>query len=102
MPKQKKAVSRKSGRSTKASRKSAPASARAPKIMMTSRAGSEKEPMLRSMESGIHTMDLAHAPEVMPGRPRPGETTFRTETIGEGRYVYGIIAGRESLTFGKM
>src|SRR6266850_3473109 len=101
MPKGKKAVSKKNGRTHKNSRKSTP-STRGPKIVMTSRASSEREPMLRSIDPGIHTMDLAHAPEVMPGRVRPGESAFRTETVGEGRYVYGIIAGRESLTFGKM
>jgi len=101
MPKGKKAVSKKNGRTQKNSRKSTP-STRGPKIVMTSRASSEREPMLRSIDPGIHTMDLAHAPEVMPGRPRAGEPAFRTETVGEGRYVYGIIAGRDSLTFGKM
>jgi hypothetical protein len=101
MPKAKKAVSKKNGRNAKPVRKSNP-SARGPKIVVTGRTGSEKEPMLRSLDLGIHTMDLAHAPEVMPGRPRAGETAFRNETIGEGRYVYGIIAGRDSLTFGKM
>ena len=101
MPKSKKAVSKKNDRNSKATRKSTPP-ARGPKIVVTSRAGSEKETMLRSMDSGIHTMDLAHAPEVMPGRPRASESTFRGETIGEGRYVYGIIAGRDPLTFGKM
>ena len=101
MPKSKKAATKKNGRNSKAARKISPPT-RGPKIVMTSRASSERETMLRSMDSGIHTMDLAHAPEVMPGRPRAGETTFRSETIGEGRYVYGIIAGRDSLTFGKM
>jgi len=101
MPKSKKAATKKNGRNSKAARKISPPT-RGPKIVMTSRASSERETMLRSMDSGIHTMDLAHAPEVMPGRPRAGESTFRSETIGEGRYVYGIIAGRDSLTFGKM
>src|SRR6266850_3008763 len=101
MPKGKKAVSKKNGRTQKNSRKSTP-STRGPKIVMATRASSEREPMLRSIDPGIHTMDLAHAPEVMPGRPRDGEPAFRTETVGEGRYVYGIIAGRDSLTFGKM
>jgi hypothetical protein len=101
MPKAKKAVSKKNGRNSKTSRKSNP-SARGPKIVVTSRGSSGKEPMLRSLDSGIHTMDLAHAPEVMPGRPRAGDSAFRTETAGEGRYVYGIIAGRDSLTYGKM
>src|SRR5438309_8739971 len=70
-----------------------------PKVV-TSRASSSEFPAVRSVDSGIHTMDLAHAPESI--RPRSGEDRFRAETIGEGRYVYGIIAGRESLTFGKM
>jgi hypothetical protein len=56
---------------------------------------------LRSMDSGIHTMDLAHAPESI-ARQRTSDGAFRPETIGEGRYVYGIIAGRESHSFGKM
>src|SRR5436309_14652887 len=55
---------------------------------------------VRSLDSGIHTMDLAHAPDSV--RPRVGDGGFRPETIGEGRYVYGIIAGRDALTFGKM
>ena len=101
MPKQKKAVSKKNGRNSKSARKSNP-TARGPKIVVVPRSSLEREPMLRSIDPGIHTMDLAHAPEVMPGRPRAGEPAFRTETVGEGRYVYGIIAGRDSLTFGKM
>jgi gas vesicle protein GvpL/GvpF len=105
MPKQKKAVSKKYGRSTKNGRKSSaavrPSKTAGPKMVIAGRT-TEKEPVLRSIDAGIHTMDLAHAPEVMPGRVRPGESAFRTETVGEGRYVYGIIAGRESLTFGKM
>src|SRR3954470_98592 len=111
MPKQKKAISKKNGKHSdskhtkaKPSRKSAPiqrARSGGPKMMLATRS-SDREPVLRSMDSGIHTMDLAHAPEVMPGRARSGENTFRTETVGEGRYVYGIIAGRDSLTFGKM
>ncbi len=101
MPKQKKAVSKKNGRNSKTARKSNP-TARGPKIVVALRSSLEREPMLRSIDPGIHTMDLAHAPEVMPGRPRAGEPAFRTETVGEGRYVYGIIAGRDSLTFGKM
>jgi hypothetical protein len=101
MPKQKKAVSKKNGRNSKTARKGNP-TARGPKIVVAPRSSSEREPMLRSIDPGIHTMDLAHAPEVMPGRPRAGEPAFRTETVGEGRYVYGIIAGRDSLTFGKM
>src|SRR5438270_6201895 len=56
---------------------------------------------VRSMDSGIHTMDLAHAPESI-SRQRSAEGGFRPDTIGEGRYVYGIIAGRDALTFGKM
>src|SRR6476661_4967831 len=109
MPKQKKAISKKSGKNSnsKVARKSAPprrvSSSAGPKMVLTGRGSvSEREPVLRSMDSGIHTMDLAHAPEVMPGRSRPGENSFRTETVGEGRYVYGIIAGRDALTFGKM
>src|SRR5436305_2478107 len=70
-----------------------------PKVV-TSRASSSEFPAVRSVDSGIHTMDLAHAPESSPGQ-RPGDR-FRPETVGEGRYVYGIIAGREALTFGKM
>ena len=101
MPKQKKAVSKKNGRNSKTARKGNP-TARGPKIVVAPRSSSEREPMLRSIDPGIHTMDLAHAPEVMPGRPRAGAPAFRTETVGEGRYVYGIIAGRDSLTFGKM
>jgi hypothetical protein len=106
MPKQKKAVSKKNGKNQKTSRRG-PARASnpgGPKIVATGRVagGREREPMLRSLDSGIHTMDLAHAPEVMPSRVRAGEATFRTETVGEGRYVYGIIAGREALSFGKM
>src|SRR5438270_11439365 len=108
MPKQKKAVSKKkSSNARNAAKSSALRSQRGagntgPKMMIAARGVGEREPGLRSMDSGIHTMDLAHAPEVMPGRARPGESSFRTETVGEGRYVYGIIAGREALTFGKM
>jgi len=109
MPKQKKAISKKNGKNSnsKIARKSAPArrasNSAGPKMVLSGRtAGLDREPALRSMDSGIHTMDLAHAPEVMPGRSRPGESSFRTETVGEGRYVYGIIAGRDALTFGKM
>jgi hypothetical protein len=107
MPKQKKAVSKKKIAS-KSRRKSAStarpriSSQTGPKMMIAARSAGEREPMLRSLDSGIHTMDLAHAPEVMPGRARAGEPTFRSDTIGEGRYVYGIIAGRDPLTFGKM
>src|SRR5689334_17910851 len=106
MPKQKKPVSKKNGKGQKNGAKSVRqargAKATGPKMVVAGRGLSDREPMLRSVDSGIHTMDLAHAPEVMPGRYRTGETTFRTETVGEGRYVYGIIAGREPLTFGKM
>src|SRR4051812_25653960 len=70
----------------------------APKVV-TSRSYPES-PAVRSMDSGIHTMDLAHAPDSV--RPRAADSGFRPETIGEGRYVYGIIAGRDALTFGKM
>ena len=106
MPKQKKTASKKSVKKSKSGLKSTSTSrvsrAAGPRIVISGRSGSEREPVQRSMDSGIHTMDLAHAPEVMPERARPGESAFRTETVGEGRYVYGIIAGRESLTFGKM
>ena len=106
MPKRKKMVSKKSANNSKSSRKSAPTAHRSkaagPKMVISGRGSAEREPVLRSMDSGIHTMDLAHAPDVMPGRARSGESAFRTESVGEGRYVYGIIAGRESLTFGKM
>jgi gas vesicle protein GvpL/GvpF len=106
MPKQKKAVSKKNGGSRNNARKSPskakPSRTRGPKMVVSGRANPDREPVSRSMDSGIHTMDLAHAPEVMPSRPRAGESAFRTESIGEGRYVYGIIAGRDAMTFGKM
>src|SRR5437764_9135956 len=109
MPKQKKAVSKKKSSNARNARKSSSAlrSQRGagntgPKMMIAARGPGDREPGLRSLESGIHTMDLAHAAEVMPGRLRVDETTFRNETIGEGRYVDGIIAGRDPLTFGKM
>src|SRR3954468_6977549 len=109
MPKQKKAVSKKKSSNSRNVRKSSTAlrsQKRAgntgPKMMIAARGPGEREPGLRSLDSGIHTMDLAHAPEVMPGRLRTDESTFRSDTIGEGRYVYGIIAGRDPLTFGKM
>src|SRR3954465_11185058 len=70
-----------------------------PKVV-TSRSGVESA-AVRSMDSGIHTMDLAHAPASIP-RQRIGDGGFRPDSIGEGRYVYGIIAGRDALTFGKM
>src|SRR4051812_19905117 len=112
MPKQKKAVSKKKTASNSKARRKSTAAARGPKpraypgpkMMIAARGpSSEREPMLRSLDSGIHTMDLAHAPEVMPLRgARAGEPAYRTDTVGEGRYVYGIIAGRDPLTFGKM
>jgi hypothetical protein len=105
MPKQKRAVSKKKSGSHKTARKRSlkarPSNPAGPKMVLASR-GIERELGLRSMDSGIHTMDLAHAPEVMPGRAPAGQSTFRNETVGEGRYVYGIIAGRDPLTFGKM
>src|SRR3954468_960983 len=109
MPKQKKAVSKKKSSNSRNVRKSSTAlrsQKRAgnsgAKMIIAARGDRDREPGLRSLDSGIHTMDLAHAPEVMPGRVRSDQSTFRSDTIGEGRYVYGIIAGRDPLTFGKM
>src|SRR3954466_8360096 len=97
MPKKplKKSNSKAKGRSSAKSVRSNPG----PKVMTTRISGDAGA--VRSMDSGIHTMDLAHAPDSIP-RQRGGDGGFRPETIGEGRYVYGIIAGRDSLTFGKM